>query len=67
MSGIVIRSSTGNVVSLDACRCWTHHRCGCLYADDCPLARPLPVHGPQPCGGEFTGDGFASHCQEGTA
>lgn len=49
-----------------AMRCWSWRCCGCQHTDDCLLNRPLKVHDPQPCGGEFGGDGFRAHCTAGS-
>jgi hypothetical protein len=53
-----------------AWRCWTWrtvHGCGCGEPADCLLATPLPVHPPQPCPGQFGGNGQWQPCCRGAA
>lgn len=57
--------SVSSRITAEARRCftWRNYRpCGCLVAADCQLNDPLPVHGPQPCPGEFDGAGRLRPC-----
>ena len=53
-----------DILPLAAYRCWSHHWCGCLHADDCWLTRPLPVHDHDRLCSGYLGDGgqWFPHC-----
>jgi hypothetical protein len=56
------------ILSTRRCFSWrARHGCGCETPADCTLNRPMPVHGDQPCRGEFTPAGWRPCCGRGAA